>query len=343
MNISQGFSAVSMTRLESRNLSTTDIQGFAQILSEAENRQTSAKAFLASLSPQQLALLQKSNGLVEPIQVTNLSEEGAQNLLSQPDGSDRVDLNNDGIVEVGIAKTIQFPPVNAPQHVKQAWENATKDLSWGDKAILELSMHFAVYGVNIEGLPSKTPLSPAQQWSQAGIADLFNDLYGNLAFRVGMEGWTEHNRMLQSVYQDFAEGLGQSSAGVANQLPQTSAANSAASDATQSSDSHDPQDPFNQLNQLIIDARIGLDRRQLEEIEKKIEAVQNDDSLSPREKRNKLLALEEQRQLIIEEAQRRAVEQEKRKSSLNLSQQMSETLLEMGLRQPQAQDPKRAL
>ena len=32
----------------------------------------------------------------------SLSQARAQNLLSQPDGSDLVDLNNDGIVEIGI-------------------------------------------------------------------------------------------------------------------------------------------------------------------------------------------------------------------------------------------------
>jgi hypothetical protein len=94
----------------------------------------SAKTFLASLNAQDLMLLQQAAGLADRINVASLSEEGAANLLLEQ-GS-RVDQNNDGLVEVGAAKTIVFPPVNAPQSVKDAWDAATAGMSEQDRMSL---------------------------------------------------------------------------------------------------------------------------------------------------------------------------------------------------------------
>jgi hypothetical protein len=91
----------------------------------------SAKSFLVGLSTEQLSLLQHANDLVDSINVNSLSEEGAENLLVDRDH--RVDLNNDGFEEVGAAKIVQFPPPNAPQAVKDAWNAATSGLSDEDK------------------------------------------------------------------------------------------------------------------------------------------------------------------------------------------------------------------
>ena len=93
-----------------------------------------AKQFLAALTPQDLTLLQQASGLAECIDVASLSEEGAANLLLANDS--RVDLNNDGLVEVGAARLIAFPPVNAPQAAKEAWEAATAGMSDRDRMSL---------------------------------------------------------------------------------------------------------------------------------------------------------------------------------------------------------------
>ena len=82
-----------------------------------------------------------------------------------------VDLNNDGLVEVGEGKTIHFPPVNAPASVKAAWQKATAELSESEKATLALTMHHMVYGVHID-LPEVSPkaaLPPEQQWNQTNM------------------------------------------------------------------------------------------------------------------------------------------------------------------------------
>ena len=104
------FSEKSLNLLSLRQLSNDEIQQFSEILNQAKDSQGSAKDRLLAMSASELALVQKANSLAAPINVSSLSEEGAINLLSQPDHSDKVDLNNDGIVEVGAAKNLIFPP-----------------------------------------------------------------------------------------------------------------------------------------------------------------------------------------------------------------------------------------
>lgn len=89
-----------------------------------------ARSFLANLDIKSLSLLQEAASLADPVQAEGLSEEGAANLLLPP--HELVDTNNDGLVEVGRAKIIAFPPVNAPQSVKDAWNDATKNMSESD-------------------------------------------------------------------------------------------------------------------------------------------------------------------------------------------------------------------
>ncbi|KEA65615.1 hypothetical protein ADIMK_0137 [Marinobacterium lacunae] len=193
-------------------MTDTEVDAFQLLLNEAQTEKESsgesAKSVLEQMSAEELALLQKANSLAERINVGGLSEEGAANLLAQPDFSDRVDLNNDGIVEVGAAKNIVFPPVNAPDHVKAAWEEATAGMDESDTMMLQLHMHLSVYGVQADGLPSSTPLSPEEQWSSGGIEKLFDTLRSALDFRVGLEGWTEHNKMLLGLYSRFEQALG---------------------------------------------------------------------------------------------------------------------------------------
>lgn len=314
------FSALSMERLRNRNVSEQDISSFSSILDNAKSSGKSAKQFLSGLSAQDLSLVQQANGLVDKINVATLSAEGAQNLLSQPDGSDRVDLNNDGIVEVGIGRTIQFPPVNSPQHVKDAWEKATEGLSMFDKATLELTMHTVVYGVNIEGIEQKQPLHPSQQWSSQGLNGFFNDLYSNLDFRVGREGWTEYNKMLEGVYQRFEQEIAKvdSNYEVGNW-----------SQGSKDSDNTMPEDKQSRLaviNQLLLDARLGIDRDKLEEIDAKMREIENDPNLTDEEKKELLVMLQEQKEKILQEAQKPDQEDKKRRAALSPTDRVGEDI-----------------
>lgn len=149
-----------------------------------------AKSFLASLSAQDLTLLQQAGGLAEGINVASLSEEGAANLLLTNDN--RVDLNNDGIVEVGAARLITFPPVNAPQSVKDAWEAATAGMS--DKDQMSLTGWVALpmtFGATMPGYSGEGP----QLGDMAAAGFDWNDLIARLL--DGIEAGRPYNATAQ--------------------------------------------------------------------------------------------------------------------------------------------------
>jgi hypothetical protein len=82
-------------------------------------------AFIKGLSSQERKTLQHIHSLAEPIAPGRLSEEGALNLLLPPNQLKDIDKN--GFVMVGEAKTWFFPPVDAPDEVKAAWDKAVEE------------------------------------------------------------------------------------------------------------------------------------------------------------------------------------------------------------------------
>lgn len=91
----------------------------------AANAYKDPQAFLKSLSTKELHTLQQVNSLAEPIATGRLSQEGALNLLLPP--NQRKDLDKNGFVMVGEAKTWCFPPVDAPAEIKKAWDQAVAE------------------------------------------------------------------------------------------------------------------------------------------------------------------------------------------------------------------------
>lgn len=206
MITSTSFSTQSMNLLQARGLSETQITDFSSLLEEAHKQQDnniSAKEILNNMSKSELQLLQSATSLAAPINVNSLSKEGSINLLAQPDKTGLVDLNNDGIVEVGAAKSIIFPPVNAPAHVKAAWDKATEGLSFQDKAVLELNLHLSIYGAEINGMPTKQAPSPEKQWSADNLVEWFATLRSGLERSVQDEGWTHYNKVQRDFYDKF--------------------------------------------------------------------------------------------------------------------------------------------
>jgi hypothetical protein len=59
---------------------------------------------------------------------------------------------------------------------------------------------------------------------------------------------------------------------------------------------------FSEMMQTILDKRLGIDSEKLEEIEAMMEQVANDDSLSPKAKKEALEKLEEMREQIFKES-----------------------------------------
>lgn len=124
-------------------------QSYGEILVRAyeEGGHAAPKDFLASLSKDELAVVQHVHALADRIQVESLSEEGALNLLVPP--AAQVDLNRDGLTQSGAAYGFRFPDSTTPPEVVQAWEEATAGMSWGEQAVYQMQMKMPLLTANI--------------------------------------------------------------------------------------------------------------------------------------------------------------------------------------------------
>ncbi|WP_309024570.1 hypothetical protein [Pelagicoccus sp. SDUM812002] len=94
-------------------------------------------AFVQGLSGVELDTLKAmhSTGDLNPATMT---EEGALNLILP--FNERQDIDNDGFVEKGHGVGWSFPPVNAPQHVHDAWKETTEGMTAGEKMMAEAAL-----------------------------------------------------------------------------------------------------------------------------------------------------------------------------------------------------------
>lgn len=157
---------------ELRGVTDEEQAGYAAILAKAYegNALEDPKAFLQSLDCEELELVRKNHCLANTINTQALSREGAYNLLL-PDGY-TVDLNRDDIEEIGAAKTIHFPPRNAPEEFKAAWFEATKDMKEMDAATHGLTIYLGMHSLPIgDGVPARTMPTEAMGSYRAVIAN----------------------------------------------------------------------------------------------------------------------------------------------------------------------------
>lgn len=129
------FSPRAYKQLKIRGISESDIDRFQTLVHEARDH-AHAKDYLQSLPQSDRELIKRANSYgiaLSAGHIETLSEEGARNLLVAPDYRSFVDYNNDGIVEHGAGKTFSFPPPNAPDAVKDAWDTVSEDMSFSEK------------------------------------------------------------------------------------------------------------------------------------------------------------------------------------------------------------------
>jgi len=140
--------------MNSRKVSEQDRETFKEILSRAKAAEaySNPKEFLQGLSSSDMEVLRKTHTLAEKIQISPLDFEGAFNLLMAP--GDAKDLNNDGALGVGMGKGWVFPPPNAPDNVKAAWDEATSGMTFRQKALMMGSFLFqSRYNYNMKPGP----------------------------------------------------------------------------------------------------------------------------------------------------------------------------------------------
>lgn len=125
-------------------------QSFGNLIVRAHNEggYVDPQSFLQKLSPEELAVVQKVQGLAEPIDVDALTEEGALNLLLP--GAAQIDLNRDGFTRNGEAYGLRFPNSNTPAEVVAAWNEATQGMDFGQIATAQIQMMLPMLTANIE-------------------------------------------------------------------------------------------------------------------------------------------------------------------------------------------------
>ncbi len=189
------FDAKDAQLMNMRGVSSEDRQRFAEIVQNAVQNSAYSDpiSYIKSLSSDDVEVLRRVHSLAETSGVTGTDTvEGAINLLLPP--QDQVDSNNDGLVNSGRAVTFKFPPPNAPQSVKDAWDSATEGLSFEDKMMAEAVFFPAMIGANV-----KTDSAG----NIVGIYEPEDPEYTNI-FATTKEGWSA---LLNRTVEEYRQGV----------------------------------------------------------------------------------------------------------------------------------------
>lgn len=157
-----------------RGIAAHDEVAFAGILNRAYSTggMDDPVTFLKSLSDDDLRVLGRVHGLAASIDPGALSKEGAYNLLLP--GGYSVDLDNNGMEDIGAGRKMHFPPRDAPARFVDAWTSATAGLDEGDLLTYSMIMHHQINGVSIgDGPPTGgIPSDKVESYRFAVVAHL---------------------------------------------------------------------------------------------------------------------------------------------------------------------------
>jgi hypothetical protein len=168
---------------------------YGRILSDAYNNggYATPSTYLKSLTQEDLKAIQQVHHLADSIQVTELSDEAALNLLLPP--AAQVDENHDGLTAVGAAYTIRFPNSNTPKTVRDAWEAATANLTESERMTYELEMCLPLLTANLHCDANGTFVHA----SNPGDADWVNPMAAtDYSYADAADGWLQYLDAFQS-------------------------------------------------------------------------------------------------------------------------------------------------
>lgn len=127
-------------------------------LADPANR-ANPQAFMQTLDGDKLDLLARvhSYGAMSTLDPATMNDEEALNFIL-PD-SQAVDLNDDAMVAMGNGgRSFRFPPPNAPQGVKDAWEEAAASMSEIDR--MTLTLGFMPLNLKLEANGAVVAIAP---------------------------------------------------------------------------------------------------------------------------------------------------------------------------------------
>ena len=145
-SVATGEGAYSSTEIDRADLEKS--YGETLVRSWNEGGYHDPVGFLKGLSQEELEAVQHIHHLAQPINVGALTEEGAINLLIPPPA--QVDVNRDGLTQVGKGQTIRFPDSLTPPSVVAGWNETTADMAPGDKMTYQLRMKMPTLVANFQ-------------------------------------------------------------------------------------------------------------------------------------------------------------------------------------------------
>lgn len=157
-------------------------------------------AFLQNLSADGIDLLRQAQSLPAGanIDVNGLNREEALNFILPY--SAQVDINNDGLIaNANGGKGFRFPPPNASQEVKDAWNEATAGLSEKDKMLLsgKMFVQYLVANLHVDESGKVTQIEPGDP----GYRNIFAE--DGFSYRQMIEDLKQANEF--SRYENSAE------------------------------------------------------------------------------------------------------------------------------------------
>jgi len=185
-----------------RKMSGEEIKRFGSIIQDADSAEN-AKDFLKNLSGEQRDLLKRANSYginITDSHINTMTEEGARNMLVQPDNRSYVDFNNDGIVDHGVAKSFVFPPPNSPESVKDAWDKTLEGIPENERLMASSIFLTQQLSANIK---------VDAQGNAVGFYQAGEEGYANI-FSTQKSGWFNLLDKCDE-YLDFAEKYSQDS------------------------------------------------------------------------------------------------------------------------------------
>jgi len=145
------FSEKDAETMDYRGVTEDERNRYAEIIQDAASKDAYSDplSYINSLSPEDVTVVQHVHCLAKPSGVTDTkTEEGAINLLLPP--SQQVDLDNNGLISEGTANMFKFPPTNAPQSVKDAWDETTKDMTLSERLMTESAFMVVAISANVQ-------------------------------------------------------------------------------------------------------------------------------------------------------------------------------------------------
>jgi len=142
-------------RLDYQAPYTNDFEAIFSRVMDEDIKLSTAKNFIENLSPGELGIIQKYNGLADAIDKGSLNAEAAYNLLMHD--NEQYDFNKDGTTQVGAANIMSTVPAAMTPDIRGAYIEALNSLEGKDR-LMAITLTFDT--ARITFLINNTPYTP---------------------------------------------------------------------------------------------------------------------------------------------------------------------------------------